>query len=134
MAKKNVEVTGWVGWVGFASFMLMLGGFFSIISGFVAMFKHTAIFTGTGGVYLLDYTQWGLVHVLIGFLAMLAASSLARGGAYGRIVAVLVALVSAAAHLAFMPVYPFWSAMIILVDVLVIFAVTVHGKEVEKLA
>ncbi len=132
MAKKNTEVTGWVGWVGFASFMLMLGGFFSVVSGFVAMFKHTAVFTGTG-IYLLDHTQWGLVHLLVGLLAMLAASSLARGGAYGRIVAVLVALSSAVLHLAFMPIYPFWSAAIIVVDVLVIFAVTVHGKEVENL-
>lgn len=133
-SQNGLEVTGWVGWVGFASFMLVLTGFFSLVAGFVALFKDTVYIHGaTGTVWVLDYTQWGWIHVALGLLALLAAASLAKGNMYGRIFAVLLALVSAVANMAFVPEYPVWSILVIAVDVLVIYAVTVHGKEVKNL-
>jgi len=127
-------MSGWVGWVGFASFMLLLAGIFSALAGFVALFKDSVVYhSATNAVWVLDYTQWGWVHIIVGLLAILASASLMAGNMYGRIIAVLVALVSAFANMAFVPVYPVWSVMIILVDVLIIFAVTVHGKEVKNL-
>jgi len=132
MAKKNDEMTGWVGWIGFASFMLLLGGAFSFIAGFVALFKDEVVYNAaTNTAWVLDYSQWGWIHMLAGALALLAAGSLMSGHMYGRIIAVLVALLSAVANMAFVPIYPFWSIMIIVIDVLVIWAVTVHGGELR---
>lgn len=136
MAKstKSLEVTGWVGWIGFACFMLLLTGFFSLVSGFVALFKDTVyVHAASGSVWVLDYTQWGWIHIALGLLALLAAASLAKGNMYGRLVAVILALISAVANMAFVPVYPVWSILVIAVDILVIYAVTVHGKEVKNL-
>ena len=48
---------------------------------------------------------------------------------WARIVAILTAMVSAVVNLAFMSAYPLWSAIMIAVDVLVIYAVTAHGDE-----
>lgn len=132
MAKKSNEVTGWVGWVGFASFMLLLGGVFALLEGFVALFKETAVYHApTNSLYVLDYNQWGWAHMLIGVLAIVAAGSLMAGHMYGRIVAVLVALVAAFANMAFVPVYPVWSVIMITISFLVIWAVTVHGDELR---
>lgn len=134
MAKSNnVEVTGWVGWIGFASLMLLISGALHMLQGFVALFNETVFVTPESGVWVLNYNQWGWAHILGGLLVLLAAGSLARGNAYGRIVAVLVALVSTFVSIAFLPIYPVWSAMAIAVDLLVIWAVTVHGSEVKKL-
>lgn len=134
MAKSNnVEVTGWVGWIGFASLMLLISGALHMLQGFVALFNETVFVTPESGVWVLNYNQWGWAHILGGLLVLLAAGSLARGNAYGRIVAVLVALVSTLVSVAFLPIYPVWSAMAIVVDLLVIWAVTVHGSEVKKL-
>lgn len=130
---KKVEVTGWVGWIGFASLMLLVSGSLHMLQGFVALFKETVFVTPASAVWVLDYNQWGWAHILGGLAVLLAAGSLARGNAYGRVVAVLVALVSMLVSVAFLPVYPLWSAMAIVVDVLVIWAVTVHGSEVKKL-
>jgi len=133
MAKKNNEMSGWVGWIGFASFMLLLGGTFSLIAGFVALFKEDVVYhSATNAVWIFDYSQWGWIHMLAGALALLAAGSLMSGQMYGRIVAVLIALLSAVANLAFVPVYPIWSSLIILVDIMVIFAVTVHGGDLRE--
>ena len=132
MSNYTNEPTGWVGWIAFASFMLMLGGFFSLIAGFVALFKDTIVYhAATNTVWVLSYTQWGWIHMLAGILALLAAGSLFSGHRYGRIIAVIVAMLSAVANMAFVPVYPFWSIMIVTVDILVIWAVIVHGKELK---
>jgi hypothetical protein len=46
-------------------------------------------------------------------------------------VTVIVATLSAVANMAFLPALPVWSAILIALDVLVIWAVTVHGSEVK---
>ena len=48
---------------------------------------------------------------------------------WARVVAVLVALLSALVNLAFLSAYPVWSTIMIAVDILVIYAVIAHGRE-----
>jgi hypothetical protein len=130
MSKNADTMSGWVGWVGFAGFMLMLGGMFSLLMGFVALFKDAVIYSSaSGAMWILDYTQWGWIHMLIGVLALGAAGSLVSGHMYGRVIAVLVALASAVANMAFLPMYPFWSIIVITVNVLIIYAVITHGGD-----
>ena len=50
------------------------------------------------------------------------------GKTWGRVVAVAVAMMSAIVNLAFLSAYPVWSTIMILIDVLVIYAVTAHGE------
>jgi hypothetical protein len=134
MAKSNNNLTGWVGWIAFASAMLFVGGIFNIFAGFVALIKNDVFINAGNSVYMLSYNQWGWTHIIIGILALIAAGSLASGNMFGRVAAVLIAVISAVANMAFVPVYPFWSLMVIVIDVLVIYAVTVHGKEVKNLS
>ncbi len=132
MAKQNNEATGWVGWVAFAALMLALVGVFHMIAGFVGLFQEDIYAVGPNAVWMFDYSQWGWVHILGGLLAFLAAGSLAAGHMYGRVIAVLVAMVSVVANMAFVPIYPIWSLMMATVGVLVIWAVTVHGGELKE--
>lgn len=132
MAKNTKEVSGWTGWIGFASAMLFLAGFFHIVAGFAALLNDKVYLIGDQTLWVLDITQWGWVHIIGGLLAIWAASSLMQGGGYGRTIAVIVALLSAAANLAFIPIYPLWSLIIIAVNVFVIYAVTVHGSELKS--
>lgn len=132
MAAKNNEASGWLGWVGFAGFMLLLGGFLSGLAGFVALFKDTVVYVSeTNTAWILSYAQWGWIHIVLGLLAIWAASSLLMGHMYGRIFAILVALISAGANMAFIPIYPLWSLLVILIDILVIYAVVVHAGELK---
>jgi hypothetical protein len=48
-----------------------------------------------------------------------------------RAVGILLAALSALANLVFIEAYPVWSIIIITVDVLVIYALTVHGRELR---
>lgn len=123
------EVSGWVGWIGFASALLWLAGFFHLIAGFVALFKNDVYVSTARNVWILDYSAWGWIHIIGGLLAIVAASSLFRGGMFGRAVAVIFAMLSAIANMAFIPIYPIWSLIIITIDFLVLWAVIVHGRE-----
>ena len=132
MAKQTNEVSGWVGWVGFAAVMLALMGIFHMMAGFVALFQEDIYAVGPNAVWVFDYSQWGWVHILGGLLAFLAAGSLAAGHMYGRVIAVLVAMVSIVANMAFVPTYSTWSLMMVTVGILVLWAVTVHGGELRE--
>lgn len=132
MAKNTAgEVSGWTGWIGFAAAMLLLSGVFHVFEGLTALFNDKMYVVGPSALWIFDITQWGWVHILGGILVILAAASLIKGGGYGRTIAVIVALISASLNMAFVPVYPVWSVLVIAVDVLVIYAVIVHGGELK---
>jgi len=130
MARKtDMDVTGWVGWVYFAGFMMLMAGIFQSIAGLVALFRNESYVVTSNNLFVLDYTQWGWVHLLIGVLLLLAAFSLFNGNMWGRILGVVLATLSAVANFAFLNAYPLWSLVVIAIDVFIIYALLVHGNE-----
>ena len=81
-----------------------------------------------GGDFIVevDYTGWGVVHLGIGVLLLMAGYALFFRKTWARIVTIVVALISAVANFAFLPAYPVWSALMIGLNVLIIWAVTAH--------
>jgi hypothetical protein len=133
MAKsKNSEVTGWVGWVAFAGVVTTVLGVFQALAGLVALFKNEVYVVGPENLWILDYTTWGWVHLVWGLFLVLAGGAILSGKTWGRVVGVLLASVSAIVNFAFIPVYPFWSIIIIAMCVFVIYALTVHGDEISE--
>lgn len=126
--------SGWVAWVEFAGLMLCLSGGFHVIQGLVALFRHEEVLLVTEDrlVVNVDYTAWGWIHLVIGVLLLLAGVGLFSGRAVARIVGVGVALLSALVNVAFLPAYPLWSVMMIALDVVVVWAIIVHGGELRR--
>ena len=59
-----------------------------------------------------------------------------RTGDYSRVVlwvAVFLAFISAIVNVGFLAAYPIWSSMMIGLDILVMWAVIVHGREMKSL-
>jgi hypothetical protein len=56
------------------------------------------------------------------------------GQMWARIVGVIAATVSAVLNFAFLGAYPLWGAMVIVLDVIVIYALVAHGREARDLA
>lgn len=124
------ERTGWYGWVVFAGTMMLMLGSFHAMAGLVALFKDDYYLVGSKGLVVnVDYTAWGWIHILFGVLVAGAGVALFVGMMWARVVAILVALLSALVNLAFLSAYPIWSTIMIAVDILVIYAVTAHGAE-----
>jgi hypothetical protein len=124
--------SGWVGVVVFAGVMLLMLGSFQAIEGFVALFRDDFFVTTSSGLLItMDYTAWGWTHLIIGLIALAAGAGILYGQMWARVVGIVIAVVSALANIAFLPAYPIWSTILIATDVLVIYALTAHGREVR---
>jgi hypothetical protein len=135
-SRQNVEpteMTGWVGWIGFAAIMMMMLGTFHAIEGLIALFQDEYFLVGKSGLTVhVDYTTWGWIHIVGGVIVVAAGVALLTGKMWARAVAVAVAVVSAIVNIGFLSAYPVWSTIMIAFDVLVIWAVTVHGSELKR--
>jgi hypothetical protein len=120
------------GWVLFASIMLMIAGMFGIIDGLVALIHDEVYLAGEEAVVALDFTQWGWVHLIAGIIVLAAGLAVLSGQMWARLVGVFVATLHAVSQIAFITVFPLWTITIIALDVIVIFALAVHGEEVER--
>ena len=120
----------------FAAVMLFLIGIFQAIAGIAGIAKSDAsIYAHTADntyVLSLDTTQWGWVHLIIGIIVFCAGFGVLAGQVWARTVGVLVAGLSAIVNFAFIPIYPVWAIAIIALDVAVIWALTIHGRDVAR--
>ena len=127
------EQTAWVGWVVFGAALMVLLGLFHLIVGLVALLDpsslavpHRDLLVDTG------YDAWGWAHLAGGLVALVAGVGLLTGATWARVLGVGVAMVSAIVNLGFLAASPGWALIMITLDVVVIFAVTVHGREIRN--
>jgi hypothetical protein len=127
------EPTGWTGWIAFAGAIMVLLGVLHAFQGLVALFKDEYFLVGKNGLVVnVDYTTWGWTQLIFGVVVAFAGSSLWAGRMWARIVAVLLAMLSVIVNIGFLAAFPIWSTIMILLDVLIIWAVMVHGREVKS--
>jgi hypothetical protein len=124
--------SGWVGWVYFGGAMMILLGTFNIIEGLVALFNDQYYVPTSQGLLVFDITGWGWVHLIIGGIAVVVGVGLFTGATWARITGVALCSLNAIAQLAFLSAYPVWAVIVIALDVLVIWALIVHGDEAKN--
>jgi hypothetical protein len=116
-------------WVSFAAYMLLIGAFFQIIAGLVALVQPELFVATSNQLFVFSYDQWGWISLFWGVIMITAGISLLAGKMWGRIIAVALAIVSALINFAFIWAYPLWSVLIIIVDIMVIFSVVMHNSK-----
>ena len=128
---NNRETTGWVGWVYFAALLLLFTGIFHLISGFTALLNDTFFVVGPENLVLFDFTTWGWVHLLLGLFLICTGVALFGGSSWARIVAVVLTSLNFIVQFAFLGAYPIWSIIIMILDLVALYALIVHGAEVR---
>ncbi|WP_456870846.1 DUF7144 family membrane protein [Geodermatophilus sp. SYSU D00766] len=132
---RDPAPTAWTGWVVFASVTMLMLGAFQAIEGLVAIFDDGFYaVTESRLVVDVDYTVWGWTHLLLGVLLVICGVGVLSGNVAARAVGVVLAGLSALVNLAFIAAYPVWSILVITIDVLVIYALIVHGRELRDSA
>ncbi|WP_239513785.1 hypothetical protein [Streptosporangium sp. 'caverna'] len=126
------RVTGWIGWVWFAALMMILTGAFNIIYGLVAILRSTFFLETPNNTLLFNLSAWGWIHLILGILLVVAGFAVIAGQTWARAVAVILAMVNAITQMLLFSAYPWWSLLAIAIDVLVIYALIVHGRESEE--
>jgi hypothetical protein len=122
----------WAGWLTFAAVILTLIGTLNAIQGFLALFDDGFFIAASGDdLLLVDYSAWGVIMLLWGALLIAAGLSVAAGKSWARWFAVVVVCVNVIAQIGFLPAFPIWSAIMIALDVLVIYALTARWDEAQ---
>jgi hypothetical protein len=114
--------------------MMVLVGGLHVFQGIVALVNDDYyVVTKNGLAIHIDYTAWGWTYLIVGAIVFAAGLGLYSGKMIARIVAVVVASFSVLVNFALIAAYPIWATILIAVDVLVIFAVTAHGREMDQI-
>ncbi len=116
----------------FAGVMMIVAGGFQSLTGLAAIFKDGFYVTTPNYLLEFDTTTWGWGHLLLGVLVLFAGIAVLNGQVWGRTIGVILAALSALVNFAFIPYYPFWSMLIIAVDIFIIWALTAHGRDITR--
>ncbi len=132
-AGQEPPPSGWAtGFIVFAGVMMIVGGGFQTLTGLVAIFEDEFYVSTPNYLLQFDATSWGWIHLLLGLLVLFAGFAVLNGRVWGRTIGVILVALSAFANFAFIPYYPFWSILIIAVDIFVIWALTAHGRDITR--
>jgi len=131
-SRAREDTSGWAaGFALFAALMMIMAGVWQALAGLIAIFENEFYVATRNYVFEFDATTWGWIHLLLGVVVGLAGLGLLAGQTWARVVGIILAVLSAIANFLFIPYYPFWSMLIIAVDVFVIWALAAHGRELR---
>jgi hypothetical protein len=111
--------------------MLLLGGVINFIDG-VAAISASHFFVGGARYVIGDLNAWGWVVLVLGVAQALSGLGVLTGNQIARWAGVAFAALNAIAQLMFIPAYPLWSVALFAVDVVVLYALIVHGGRVAR--
>jgi len=122
------RVSGWaVAGITFAGSILTLVGVFQIVMGLTAIFDDDFFVVAQNYTFEVDTTAWGWLHLMLGVLLVVTGFGLFSRSAWAGVAAIVLAMLSALLNFFFIPYYPFWSILVIALNVWVIWSLTRPG-------
>ena len=115
------------GMVVFAAVLLGMLGVFNIIDG-IAAIARSSVFIGNARYVIGDLRTWGWVALILGVAQALASIGVLAGNQIARWFGVAAIGLNAIGQMFFLPGYPFWSLMIIAVDVVALWGLCAYGS------
>ncbi|NKY85279.1 DUF7144 family membrane protein [Nocardia veterana] len=106
-----------------AAALLVVTGIVSALQGISAIAKDDIYVSGPQYIYKFDVTGWGWIHLVLGVLLVAAAIGLFTGATWGRVLAIILLGLSILANFLWLPYYPWWSILVIALDIVVIWAI-----------
>ena len=130
MSNTGKPTTGWVGWLIFAAILLVINGALTAIQGLAALFRDESYFlTDSGHLLTFNFTTWGWIHLIIGLALIAIGVMLIRGSFVATVLTGVVVAINLVSQFAWIGAYPWWSLTVIAVDILILYAIFVHGGE-----
>lgn len=106
-----------------AGIILTTVGLVQLLQGIAAVAEDEVFVRGQEYIFSFDFTAWGWIHIVFGAVMMIVGIALVTGATWARVTAIVIAALSLVANFLWLPYYPWWSILIIALDVVVIWAV-----------
>jgi hypothetical protein len=113
------------GWLTFAAVMFITAAVFNALWGISALvnddhFRADELLFG-------DLSLWGAIYLGFAVLLVVTAILLIRRHGSGVILGCLIAMIHGVAALMSIGAYPLWTVVLLVIDGLIIYGLTVHG-------
>ena len=102
---------------------------FNIVDGLVAIAEPRHFFVTESGVLIDNYDAFGVVLLIVAGFQLLIGFGILALQRWAQVVGIIVAIISAVVTLAYFKHYPAWSAIILVLDAIILYALTVYGDE-----
>jgi hypothetical protein len=112
----------------FAGVLMIMVGIFHMIAGLAAVIDDEFFVVTNQYAFEVDTTTWGWIHMVSGAIVAIAGFAVLSGHLWARIFAIIVAMLSAVANFFWIPYYPFWSILIIAIDIVIIWGLATYGR------
>lgn len=113
-----------------AAALLFVAGIVGVFAGISAIAGDNLYVATPDYIYKFNLTTWGWIHLIIGIIAIIVAGGLAVGSGWARVSAIIIASLSIIAQFLWLPYNPWWAILIIVLDIVVIWAVSTWEPDV----
>ena len=110
----------------FAGTMLVTVGAMGILQGISALANDKLFVQGIKFTYALDLTQWGWIHLILGIVLALVGVFIFTRQAWARWTGIFIAALAILANFMWLPYYPLWSVVMIVLCIASIWALAVY--------
>jgi hypothetical protein len=117
-------------WTGraLAGTLMIVSGLLSFLTGLAAVTKGHFFTYHANYAFHWNITGWGWTELALGTVVFAAGVCVFLGMLWARMVGVIFAVLSALGSFLFLPYYPFWSMVVIAVDVFMLWALMTSGR------
>jgi hypothetical protein len=106
--------------------MMMILGSLDALWGLAAILNDEIVIVGGHGALIFDITAWGWIHLILGAVVALTGFGLISGNAAARVAGIFFVAVNAVAQIVWFPAAPLWAFLMIIIDTVIIYQLTVH--------
>ena len=115
----------WTGWAAGGALLLITVGAFRAITGFIGIFKDEWVVRGFNAYYFIDVSGLAWWMLIMGLLLMFAGLAVLAGQTWGRVVGAIFVGLAMISELMWLPVYPIWSIVMMVMYALIFYALIV---------
>jgi hypothetical protein len=120
------------GVVTFAGVLFLVAAAFNIVDGLVALADPGHLFVTEDEVIITNYNAFGVVLLVIAGFQLLIGAGILALQRWAQVVGIIVTIVAAVVHLAYFKHYPAWAVIMLFLDGVIIYALTVYSDEFAR--
>ena len=118
-------------WIAFAGVMMVILGSLDAIWGLAAILNDEVVVVGGHGALIFDITTWGWFQLILGAVIGLTGLGLLVGNEVARVLGIFLLAINAVLQIVWFPAAPLWAFLMIVLDVVIIYQLTVNWTEQE---
>jgi hypothetical protein len=111
--------------------MMVILGSLDAIWGLAAILNDEVVVVGGQGALIFDITTWGWFQLILGAVIGLTGLGLLVGNEVARVLGIFLLAINTVMQVVWFPAAPLWAFLMIIIDVVIIYQLTVNWTEQE---